>query len=312
MTPKPLRRKVRAYPPYDYEFRWRPVNVYQAEFLAHDQIVNPRQLNAHVYEDADSFVAAALTTGAVFLTPSVFSDTPETFAAATVATVGDPTFASVVLLVPFDGVDAAAAATDIKGHALTFVGNAQLDTAEKKFGSASLLGDGTGDYVSTPDSDDWRFPGEFTVEAWARPNTAGAVTSGIVAHGGATSGTWGWKLEFVATSGSLRRFRFTYYHDGATGTVVQTAQSAIDISVFHHVAATRDASDVIRLFVDGVLEATSAPRSGSFDSTALLYIGASVGSTNSMNGWVDDVRLTKGACRYSAAFTPPTVAFPTS
>src|SRR5687768_4015081 len=80
----------------------------------------------------------------------------------------DPHFASVVLLCDFDGTDAATTAPDESpvGRALTFVGNAQIDTAQFKYGVSSLLLDGSGDYVTAPDSTDWRFAGEFTIESF--------------------------------------------------------------------------------------------------------------------------------------------------
>ncbi|MHC5059239.1 MAG: LamG-like jellyroll fold domain-containing protein, partial [Planctomycetota bacterium] len=56
---------------------------------------------------------------------------------------GDPYFDRVVFMSAFDGADAATATHDssIYGAAVTFSGNAQLDTAQKKFGTASLLCD---------------------------------------------------------------------------------------------------------------------------------------------------------------------------
>lgn len=76
----------------------------------------------------------------------------------------------------FDGSDAAAAFTDANGYAWTFNGNAQLDTAQQKFGTASLLLDGAGDEVIMPtmafhagEND-----GGFGVEIWFRLNTTGS------------------------------------------------------------------------------------------------------------------------------------------
>lgn len=65
----------------------------------------------------------------------------------------DPYAGNVTLNVPFDGADAATLADDFsyKEHTLTFNANAQLDTAQSKFGTASCLFDGVGDYVSIPD-----------------------------------------------------------------------------------------------------------------------------------------------------------------
>lgn len=76
--------------------------------------------------------------------------------------------ANTVSLLHLDGTDASTIITDeaVGGtHTWTANGNAQLDTADKKFGSASLLLDGDGDYVDTPDSADFDVgSGDFTVD----------------------------------------------------------------------------------------------------------------------------------------------------
>ncbi len=65
-------------------------------------------------------------------------------------------FSLVSLLANFDGTDGATSSVDESEntHVLIFSGDAQLDTAQKKFGTASLLLDGTGDYVRALMSDD--------------------------------------------------------------------------------------------------------------------------------------------------------------
>jgi len=55
-----------------------------------------------------------------------------------------------------------------KIHTVTAYGDAHTDTSVKKFGTASLQLDGTGDYLSIPDSVDWDLgTGDFTIEFWA-------------------------------------------------------------------------------------------------------------------------------------------------
>ena len=49
-------------------------------------------------------------------------------------------------------------------------GNAQLSTAEKKFGTASLLLDGTDDFVTSDENIDLS-SGDFTVDMWIRPTS---------------------------------------------------------------------------------------------------------------------------------------------
>lgn len=79
-------------------------------------------------------------------------------------------YGSVVALLHMNGSDASTTFTDQRGHTFTAAGNAQIDTAQSKFGGASGLFDASGDYISTPDSDEWSFgSGDFTIECWYRP-----------------------------------------------------------------------------------------------------------------------------------------------
>lgn len=121
--------------------------------------------------------------------------------------VADPSFSSVVLLCGFNGVDGATSTTDeAKAKAITFVGNAQLDTAQKKFGTASLLLDGTGDYLTLADSLDWRLgstsSAPWTVEAWVRWNVLDANNRGIIGQSG-TAAQQAWTLTGSSTIGEL-------------------------------------------------------------------------------------------------------------
>src|SRR3990167_2708347 len=80
------------------------------------------------------------------------------------------------LLLLCDGVDSTTTFTDEIGKTVTANGNAQIDTAQKKFGTASGLFDGTGDYLTLADSADWNFgAGDFTIDFWIRPNAIGSL-----------------------------------------------------------------------------------------------------------------------------------------
>jgi hypothetical protein len=70
-----------------------------------------------------------------------------------------PTTTGVVLLANFDDADGDTTYTseDTRLRTATFVANAQLDTAQAKFGATSLLLDGTGDYLTFPQSTDFDF-----------------------------------------------------------------------------------------------------------------------------------------------------------
>jgi hypothetical protein len=87
--------------------------------------------------------------------------------------------------------------------------------------------------------------------------------------------------------------------------------------VWYHVAVVRDLSGVHRTYIDGVQLNTDTDTVGVFDSNSTLDIGVlregGVGLNRYMNGWIENVRITKGVCRYpgGTTFTPPERAYPT-
>lgn len=220
-------------------------------------------------------------------------------------------FAKVEILAPFDGADAATTSPDLSyvGRTLTFNGNAQLDTAQAKFGPSSLLLDGTGDYVSAPDSADWHFAaGEFTVECWVRFNTFAATVS-LVSQWDFLNGSKGWILRLEQ---STPQIEFFYSLDGTNQFSVVGAVS-ISTGVWYHVAADRDSAGDIRVYLDGAVVGGPTNDTGSlFDTAEALRIGARDAGpqVEFVDGWIDDVRITKGVGRYGGPFTPRTLAFP--
>jgi hypothetical protein len=219
----------------------------------------------------------------------------------------DPNFANVVLLMGFEGTDASTTLTDesASAHAMTANGNAQIDTAQFKFGSSSLLLDGSGDYASTPDHADWDFgSGDFTVEFWMRWNSVGATW---------LIGQWG---------GSRGSSSFIMYYENTNKIVLDcpgTSQLFSSVltsnpNQWYHVCGER-AGSVQRIYRDGVMIGKATGVTGSqINSTAALNIGAGTGIAGDLNGWMDEVRITKGVARYNSdgGFTPPSAAFPRS
>jgi hypothetical protein len=72
---------------------------------------------------------------------------------------------------------------------------------------------------------------------------------------------------------------------------------------------TRSGSTV-RGFLNGTQE-LSFSSAANISLPCALALGSYVAGTSSANGYLDDVRITKGYARYTSAFTPPTAPFPT-
>jgi hypothetical protein len=208
----------------------------------------------------------------------------------------------------FDGADASTTFTDQKGNAWAATGNAQLDTAQFKFGTASLLLDGTNDDITTPDADKWTLAGDdFTIECWVRLNAIGAQMD-FVSHYSSTSNQRGWIFGIDASD----QLHFIYSTTGASGTTIIAAGAwGPSTGVWYHVAVTRNGAD-LKLFVNGtqVGSTHNIGVSSIFNSTAACIIGQRADGAGDLNGWIDEMRITRGVARYTANFTAPTAAFP--
>ena len=211
---------------------------------------------------------------------------------------GDPYWGNVVALLHFDGADASTTFTDVKGHTFTASGDAQIDTAQSKFGGASGLFDGTGDYVTSDSSADFGFgSGDYTIEGWARQgNVSGDRLLIDTRIGGQGVGL------YSSTSTSARKLVL------ANNTaVIATSSNTIPIDSWVHVALTR-ASGTVKGFLGGAQE-FSVTDSRTLAASTQIRFGANNGAGQLYIGHLDEWRITKGVARYTSSFTPPPAPF---
>jgi hypothetical protein len=214
---------------------------------------------------------------------------------------GDPYWANVVFLAGWEGSDGGTSYNEEKNNrAATFVGNAQLDTAQFEVGTASLLLDGTGDYVTFADNDDWAMGPEFTIELSVRYNSV--TDAEWISQYDNIASVAGWKFGQAASE-----IVFLFYDDGSALRFV-TASWTPSTGTWYKVAVDRDASGDVRLYVDGTYMGKDALGQAAFrNTTKALSIGRRDHSTpRYVNGWIDEVRITNGVARYAsdAGYTP--------
>ena len=214
------------------------------------------------------------------------------------------------LLLHFDGADAATTTTDSSPSpkTVTFSGSAQLDTAQFKFGTASLLLDGTDDYVYIEDTADIAFgTGDFTFDFWmkraavsgAQENTFGQGNAGLTGgyhYGKITAGN---TMDFAMNDDALL----------AAG----PAGAPLNNTNLNHIAVVRSGNN-LAVAVNGTWGANTDVTAVTYtDSTARFAIGQLGEFTDgsSFNGWIDEFRISKGIARWSpgTSFTPPTEAY---
>ena len=228
---------------------------------------------------------------------------------------GETNFNKVSLLLPFDGSDTATSTSDESdnSHTITFAGTAQLDTAQKKFGTASLLLDGDSDYIQVADHDSFDFgAGDFTAECWIRFAALGNNT--IFSHwANGTASSMSYYLTYFNSSGILR---LGHYLSGNADTSYSWSPST---GTWYHIALERSGT-TLKVYIDGTsVISVSASTTALRDSEDPFRVGVfNDGSTGSpsldwyFNGHIDDLRITKGLARYGTNFTPPTSAHETT
>ena len=210
----------------------------------------------------------------------------------------DPSFASVGLLLHFDGGNGSTDFTEVTGKVLAVSGGAVQSSTQKLFGVSSMTSP-AGTYnqrLQTESLSSLNLSGPFTIEL-ALYLVTSTIQYFVVARGNST-------LSINTSSGKLQVFAF--------GTTI-THPDVYTQNQFLQIAVTRDASNVVRLFVGGI-QKSSASTATNQTTTTVWDIGSSTdwggASTGLRDGYMDELRVTFGVCRYSSAYTPANSAFP--
>jgi len=242
----------------------------------------------------------------------------------------DGDFDNVSLLLKGEGTNGSTTILDSSSNNLsvTAVDNAQISTAvNTPFGTGDgvLALDGTGDYLTVPNSSAFDFStGDLTIEAWvyiagnSAPNVAGNRSASIC-------GTWssgfplsGWLFLVTGNTTTTGVGLLLSSWDGSSNASQETANVTIAQQTWHHLAASVS-NGTRRLFLNGaLLPSNSTPNGSGYNPIESfgndLRVGSSGnftgGYSNNLNGYISNLRITKGVARYTSNFTPPTAPFP--
>ena len=149
----------------------------------------------------------------------------------------DPYYNNVSLLLHGDGANGSTTIVDSSPtpKTVTAFGDAQISTAQSKFGGSSLAFDGSGDYVGIADSADFTFgSGNFTIEFWVYPsdNTQRIIAS----HGNAALPGTAWDFTRSSTGTIL-----VNCYDTVGNIIINSLQSpSITTNAWTHVALARN------------------------------------------------------------------------
>ena len=186
-----------------------------------------------------------------------------------------------------------------KAKAVSFVDTASLSTTQAKFGVSSL--DVTGqstDCINIDPSSDFGFgTGDFTVEFWLYRTSATAGATILDMRDAAATDS---ALSIRENTSDVIEVLI------GNSVVLTSSTSAIGNAAWHHIAVARQGS-TLDLFVDGAQEDTGT-QSDDLGLSQSLTFGADYANTNGTIAFLDELRIEKGAAKYTVPFTPSTVA----
>lgn len=167
-------------------------------------------------------------------------------------------------------------------------------------------------YIVSSNYSSFELPLVFTMEAWIysrqwKGDRYGEYSFPIVArwnHGSSTLwlfGIWG-----DSTTGKGKITMGFGAGSGSGGVAMTLSSASVPLNQWSHIAVSRDSNGLIRFFCNGALigsgTCTNVPSNGSAYTPT---IGASSNGVAFADGYIDDVRVSHGICRYTANFTPP-------
>lgn len=212
----------------------------------------------------------------------------------------DDNYDKVSLLLHMDGANNSTTFTDnsINNFTVTPIGNAQISTAQSVFGGSSLFLDGS-DGINLPVNTAFEYgTNNYTVEFFIYFNTRNP--NGEIIYDHRTGAIQAVPSIYVQANGIL-----TLYINGDFRIL---NAGSITTGLWYHIALVRN-SGTTNLFLNGTLTGTTTY---SYNSLNLApYFGYyKLNNTFGLNGYMDDLRITKGVARYTSNFTPPSAPFP--
>ncbi|MDR2880838.1 MAG: LamG domain-containing protein [Azoarcus sp.] len=208
----------------------------------------------------------------------------------------DPHWSNTVLLAHFDGANGGTVFPDSGplGLAMTRVGSATTSTAvATTIGGAFLNCPGGANYINIADNGAFAFgTGDFTIEMWLYIPAAGYQGAFLDTRPNSTQGSYIW----FALNSSTRQFMLSVNNT----TILSTAQNIFTLNKWVFVVLQRRAG-TLTIVVDGVVKGLVQNNTNFLSPSTGAKLGYnSFGGSggDNFNGYIDEVRVTKGVARY--------------
>ncbi len=189
-------------------------------------------------------------------------------------------------------------ASSRSGKTVTPFNEARISTVQYRFGTASAVFDGTGDYLQVISDTAFGFgTDDFTLECFIRLTASGATETVIDLRDGVLGDNA--PVLYIASNDTLR-----YYANSSDRVVGVTTLST---NTWYHVAVSRSSGQT-RLFLNGTQEGSTYSDSNNYGVSKPIRIGSDVVGLNGFTGYIDEIRISNSS-RYDTNFITPNLPF---
>ena len=216
---------------------------------------------------------------------------------------GGVPFKKVLLLIGANGADASQSFTDESSYArtLTAFNNAQIDTAQSKYGGSSALCDGASDCITMPYSSEMNLATrDFTVECWMRP-AATSAQADILSQRQDSGETYDANSFLIYRYGTTMQAYLS--SNGSSWDVASgVGFGTVAANTWYHLALVRKGT-AFTAYLNGVGTAI-ATSSASIESHSVPFRVAINRVNEYFSGHLDEIRFVGDLAVYTRDFTP--------
>lgn len=222
-----------------------------------------------------------------------------------IASQSDPYFNNVELLLHMNGANGSTTFTDSSKNnfAVTVNANAQISTAQSKYGGSSAYFDGNEDYLDISNLPSDYLSQDFTIEAWVWVDSSkiNSCLFNTFPHN-----SFGVSLNRENTGG---RTSFGI-GDGVDWYGAINSDTPLSFNTWQHIAFVRS-NNTITLYENGIARASTNFVPSGFGTSCRIGSITWVYGLNDegYKGYMQDFRITKGIARYTSNFVPQNKEF---
>jgi len=176
------------------------------------------------------------------------------------------------------------------------VGKAQINTTQSNFARSSISFASSGDGLNISDSDLFNMSsGDFTVEMWARANSLGSEQF-LVGQNNYSSYYAPFRFQFDSSS----RLVALISTSGSSWGLRLEAGSPLSNNTWYYVVLVRNGTS-FKIYVNGSQYDSGNLSGALYNSSDIMRIGWAAISVNNFtfNGYIQDLRITRGYARYA-------------